>query len=400
MKLIANANAYIIFQSFGFFASLLSTVIIIRGLGSAEYGHFSYYAALGDFLKVVIILGFDQSITRYKDEREINKERHDNEIFNAKLIVFTILLPFVFFIQDRYIVLSLVILMLTALFDMSYLHMERSSLKHLGIYMFATRSIYLVGILILNSTGFSYQYYFIYFSFISVLYAALVIFHNKINIFKIKLELHGGFGLLKRCFTGGFSRVYLFAESFLVLNVLRTYLSYEKFGQFMIIFNVAKLFSGFLGIMIIPYYKRITTENEEKGNAYKLLILLGFAFIALGFVVIYLMPAHYLMAAIKISLPDYIFRAWMSLALMYSLVVFFASVYMNIGLIASNRLRKFYISRLFYLVIVGLSMIFLLPEDPLIPILILIISELIIISYATICKIKFYFVNRRSWFKS
>lgn len=397
MKLIAKLNAYIIFQSLGFFASLLSTVLIIRGLGSSEYGHFSYYAALGDFFKSIIILGFDQSITNFSEEREVNRGRHDNEIFNAKLIVFLVLLPFVFFIQDKHVVLSLVILMLTGLFDMSYLHMEKSNLKQLGIYMFATRSIYLVGTLILNSLGLSYQYYFIYFSFVSVLYTALVIFYNNINICKIKLALPSGLKLLRRCFAAGFCRVYLFAESFLVLNIFRTCLSYEKFGQFMIIFNVAKLFSGFLGIVITPYYKKITTENEEKGNAYKLLVLLGFFFVAFGFGVIYLTPSDYLMALIKISVSDYVFKIWMSLALMYSLVIFFASVYINIGLLASNRLRIFYMSRLFYLVVAVCFTIFLLPEEPLISVMILMASELIIISYALACRIKFHLARREDW---
>jgi hypothetical protein len=375
-----SINKFFLFQAGALIVSMITAIFLIRVLGSTEYGFFSFYLVIADFLKTSVLLGLDQSVTHLKS-REKNIDVHNIAIFNSKLFVFLILLPFLFFAQDNYVRVSLLIFMFAALIDFSYLHMEKSNLEALAKVTFFSRTLFFLIIIILGKSNLPYQFFFLGFSVAILIFSICILFLNN-QLKSIKFDLSAGFRLLPEVASVGLSKIFLLLEVLIVLFIFKQNMTYQIFGYFMILYNFTKALSGLLSISITPVYKRVTLNNDSLNQSLRLLCALGFCFLILGLLADYVLPAAFVKSIIKLDVNEDLLKLWLAWGIFYSFVIFFSSIYINVVLIAFKKLRSFYYSRFLYItlaiILISLSHI----KTPTMPIIILIVSESVILILA------------------
>lgn len=381
-----RVDKFFLFQSAALIISMITAIFLIRGMGSTEYGFFSFFLVIADFLKTSVLLGLDQSVTHFKSRKK-NIDIHNIAIFNSKLIVFLILLPFLFFVQDNYIKLSLLIFMFAALIDFSYLHMEESSLEELAKATFFSRTLFLIAVVMLSKSHLPYQFFFLTFSAMILIFSISILFFNG-QLKSIKFDLLSGFHLLPEVASIGLSKIFLLFEVLMVIFIFKKNMTYHTFGYFMILYNFTKALSGFLNISITPIYKRVTFNNGSLFQSLRLLCSLAFSFLILGLLADYVLPASFVKSIIKLDVNEDLLKLWLAWGIFYSFVIFLSSVYTNVILIAFKKLASFYYSRFLYIALVTILISLIHIKTPTMPIIILIVAESVILILAGLSRFK------------
>lgn len=379
-------NNFFFFQACAFLLSLVTAILLIRNIGTSEYGFFSFYLVIADFLKTSILLGLEHSVTHFKS-RKNNFDLHNIAIFNSKIFVFIILLPFVFFVHDNYVRLSLLIFMLAALIDFSYLHMEKSSLVSLAKATFFSKILYLFVIFSLIYRHLPYQFFFLAFAVNNLILSIFIlIFNNQLK--SLKFNLISGFYILREAVNVGLSKIFLLTEVFVVIFIFKQYLTHQMFGYFMIIFNFTKVITSFMSIAITPIYKKVTANKDSLFQSLYFLATLGFSFLLLGLFANYILPITFIKSLIKVDVNGDLLKLWLSLGIFYSFVLFMSSVYISVVLIAFKKLKFFYYSRFLYMFMIIILSSISHFKTPTALIIILIVSELTILILALVNRFR------------
>ncbi|QWD68644.1 hypothetical protein AOC21_01655 [Polynucleobacter sp. VK25] len=378
MRFIQRLTGYSIMQALSLLASLLATVLVIRGVGITEYGDYAFYVAVGEGFKAIILLGYEQSIGLYAEKRSRNLiEQHDVLIFNSKFLVFLLLLPFLLLIQNGILQIGILLMMFSSVMDVSYLHMEHSELKRVSQTLFFTRLSYLVFVLILLGAGVSFEYYVFAFGFTNIIYSTVIANVNKKNFFP-KIDLVDGARQLWIAIPMGANRIFLFNEGLFILYFFKNILASEVYGVFMFIFNIARMLTAFLSVVITPAFKNVTMQVQTKEKVYKKLFFFGFLSTCACLLSIkFLTPIALVKKIIGFSVDDKVLIVWLMYSCLYSFAIYISTIYLTIGIIAFGKVARFYFTRIFYIFIVVLCSYFLVENNPVNGIFVLITAELI-----------------------
>jgi len=339
-----------LFQICAFITSICTTLLLIRILGKEGYGQYAYYFAFAELLSTGILMGFDQSVNLIKNIQNLDIKNKVSIIFNAKLVVFIILIPIPFFFLDGNlsVILFALMVMVVSLFDISYIYMTENNMDGIAKNFFISKLIFLSSILLLLNFTNDYRYYLFGFIFALSTYVCLGIFKNcKINSSHIKISLLVGFNQLRLALPFGFSRIFIFIEMFVVLTIFKNILNYEEFGIFMISYTIAKLISAGIGIFITPIYNKITLSILSVKDGLVELSIIGLLFFSIIILIYNLFDFSFisLLLNIKKNDLDFIFKN----AIIYSLTLYITSVIYSIAILARNKSFLFYIMRIVFL---------------------------------------------------
>ncbi len=374
-----------IYQACGFFISGLSTLFLIKFLGKESYGNYAYYFAIGELVLSIILLGYEQSITHFKNFQKLNNDQIDNVIFNSKIIPFLLIFPILIFLDNLFLSVFLFIIILLGIFDRSYLFMARLNLNTQAFLFFMSKLLLFLGIFCLSFYDFNFSTYLFLYVFTYFFYVITgLIFINNFSFVIYKIDISNGFRQFLVAFPFGSLKIFIYFEAFVVLSIIKTISDTSFFGLFMIFYSISKLISGICSIFITPVYKNLTLNKLSVSTSFKIISTMGLIFFIFSFIFIGIIDFDYFLSFFlnhNFFINDIIFKS-----LIYSITLYTSSAIYSILFLAKNKIIMFYLLRFIFLLLLLIQLTFF---PSFIDIFyILIISELLIIfiSYFTIRK--------------